>query len=39
MFDFILTKEQKRLRDEAREFSKWVPKDLILAIAGQVAGK
>ncbi len=32
MFDFILTEEQKKLRDEAREFSKWVPKDLILAM-------
>ncbi len=32
MFDFILTEEQRRLRDEAREFSRWVPKELILAM-------
>ena len=30
MFDFIMTKEQKKLRDEARAFTKWVPKQLIL---------
>ncbi len=30
MFDFIMTDEQKRLRDEARAFTKWVPKQLIL---------
>jgi butyryl-CoA dehydrogenase len=30
MFDFMMTDEQKRLRDEARAFTKWVPKQLIL---------
>lgn len=30
MFDFIMTGEQKRLRDEARAFTRWVPKQLIL---------
>ncbi len=30
MFDFMMTGEQKRLRDEARAFTKWVPKQLIL---------
>ena len=30
MFDFILSSEQKKLRDQAREFSKWVPRDMIL---------
>ncbi|MGK5091183.1 acyl-CoA dehydrogenase family protein [Deltaproteobacteria bacterium TL4] len=29
MFDYIMTDAQKRLRDEARDFSKWVPKELI----------
>ncbi len=30
MFDFIMTDEQLKLRDEARELTKWVPRDLIL---------
>jgi butyryl-CoA dehydrogenase len=30
MFDFILTKEQLKLRDEARELVKWVPRQMIL---------
>ncbi len=30
MFDFLMTDEQKKLRDEARAFTKWVPKQLIL---------
>ncbi|MFY9397602.1 MAG: acyl-CoA dehydrogenase family protein [Desulfomonilia bacterium] len=30
MFDFMMTEEQKRLRDEARAFTRWVPKELIL---------
>ncbi|HHO76535.1 MAG TPA: acyl-CoA dehydrogenase [Deltaproteobacteria bacterium] len=30
MFDYIMTQEQKNLRDEARAFTKWVPKQLIL---------
>lgn len=30
MFDFIMTDEQKKLRDEARAFSKWVPKEMIM---------
>lgn len=30
MFDFTMTDEQKKLRDEARAFTKWVPRQLIL---------
>ncbi len=30
MFDFIMTGEQEKLRDEAREFSRWVPREMIL---------
>jgi butyryl-CoA dehydrogenase len=30
MFDFIMTEEQKRLRDETRVFTNWVPKEMIL---------
>ncbi len=30
MFDYIMTDEQKKLRDEARAFTKWVPRQLIL---------
>ncbi len=30
MFDFLLTEEQRALRDEARELVKWVPRQLIL---------
>ena len=30
MFDFLLTEEQIKLRDEARAFAKWVPKQMIL---------
>lgn len=30
MFDFIMTEEQLKLREEAREFTRWVPKQLIL---------
>ncbi|HRZ25202.1 MAG TPA: acyl-CoA dehydrogenase family protein [Spirochaetota bacterium] len=30
MFDFIMTEEQKKLRDEARDFTKWVPRQMIL---------
>jgi len=32
MFDFTMTEAQIKLRDEAREFTKWVPKELILAM-------
>lgn len=32
MFDFIMTPEQKKLRDEARDFTNWVPKEMILAM-------
>jgi alkylation response protein AidB-like acyl-CoA dehydrogenase len=32
MFDYIMTPEQKKLRDEARAFTKWVPKEMILAM-------
>ena len=30
MFDFIMTEKQKKLRDEARALSNWVPKQMIL---------
>ncbi|RPI89717.1 MAG: acyl-CoA dehydrogenase family protein, partial [Spirochaetales bacterium] len=30
MFDFLLTDEQLKLRDEARAFTNWVPKEMIL---------
>jgi alkylation response protein AidB-like acyl-CoA dehydrogenase len=30
MFDFAMTDEQIKLRDEAREFTKWVPREMIL---------
>jgi alkylation response protein AidB-like acyl-CoA dehydrogenase len=30
MFDFTMNEEQLKLRDEAREFTKWVPREMIL---------
>ncbi len=30
MFDFIMTDEQKKLRDEVRAFTNWVPKEMIM---------
>ena len=30
MFDFIMTEKQKKLRDQARDFTNWVPKEMIL---------
>jgi len=30
MFDFMMTKEQIKIRDEARDFVKWVPRQMIL---------
>ena len=30
MFDYIMTEQQKKLRDEARDFTRWVPKEMIL---------
>ena len=30
MFDFLLNDEQLKLRDEARAFTSWVPKEMIL---------
>jgi alkylation response protein AidB-like acyl-CoA dehydrogenase len=30
MFDFMLTKEQIKIRDEARDLVKWVPRQMIL---------
>jgi butyryl-CoA dehydrogenase len=30
MFDYLLTKDQMKMRDEVREFVKWVPKQWIL---------
>ena len=32
MFDFTMNDDQLKLRDEAREFTKWVPRELILAL-------
>jgi|GEM_PF-1105882 hypothetical protein len=41
MFDYLLSKEQLKIRDEARELVKWVPRQMILdmdaeRIRGQV---
>ncbi|MGO9147866.1 MAG: hypothetical protein ACLQDF_16030 [Desulfomonilia bacterium] len=30
MFDFMLTEEQFKLRDEARDLVKWVPRQMVL---------
>ena len=30
MFDYLLDDEQKKIRDEARDLAKWVPKQMIL---------
>ncbi|SFH29765.1 Acyl-CoA dehydrogenase [Desulfotomaculum arcticum] len=30
MFDFILTEEQKKIREEVRELVKWVPRQMIM---------
>ena len=30
MYDFLLTEEQRRIRDEARDLVKWVPRQMIL---------
>jgi len=30
MFDYLLTKEQLKIRDEARDLVKWVPREMIL---------
>lgn len=30
MFDYLLTEEQIRLRDETRDFVKWVPREMVL---------
>lgn len=32
MFDYLLTQEQLKLRDEARDFTNWVPREMILAM-------
>ena len=32
MFDFLMTGEQLEFRDEVRDFVKWVPRELILAM-------
>ncbi len=32
MFDFAMTEQQQKLRDEARELTKWVPREMILAM-------
>lgn len=36
MFDFLLTKEQISLRDEARDFVKWVPRQMVLDMDADV---
>jgi alkylation response protein AidB-like acyl-CoA dehydrogenase len=36
MFDYLLTKEQIRLRDEARDFVKWVPRQMVLDMDADV---
>ena len=30
MFDFLMSEDQRSLRDEARDFTRWVPKEMIL---------
>ncbi len=30
MFDYLLNEEQRKIRDEARDLVKWVPRDMIL---------
>jgi len=30
MFDYMMTEEQRKLRDEARAFTRWVPRQMIL---------
>lgn len=30
MFDFLMSAEQRKLRDEAREFIRWVPRQMVL---------
>jgi len=30
MFDYLMSEKQMKLRDEARDFTRWVPKELIL---------
>ena len=30
MFDYMMTKEQIKIRDEVRDFVKWVPRQMIL---------
>jgi len=30
MFDYMMTKEQLKIRDEARDFVKWMPRQMIL---------
>ncbi len=30
MFDFLLTEEQLKIREEVRDFVKWVPRKMIL---------
>lgn len=32
MFDYLLTKEQLKIRDEARDLVKWVPREMVLAM-------
>lgn len=36
MFDYLLTKEQIQLRDEARDFVKWVPRQMVLDMDADV---
>ena len=32
MYDFLLTDEQKKLRDEVRDLVRWVPRDMIVSM-------
>ncbi len=36
MFDYLLTQEQIKLRDEARDFVKWVPRQMVLDMDADV---
>ena len=36
MFDYMMTKEQLKIRDEARELVKWVPRQMILDMDADV---
>jgi hypothetical protein len=31
MFDYLLDEAQKKIRDEVRDFVRWVPREMIIA--------